>query len=89
MKTREIRDRITSMGFDKGVVYCLEAINEEVLQSRRDLRELATYFDKLVSSMDGMMVVASNMKQLIDNSMMAEEDTLGPNTNALDKDDLS
>lgn len=84
MKTREIRDRIKSMGFERGAVYCLEAINEELLQTRRDIRELAQHFDKMVDSMGGMMVVAERMKDVIDRAKLSEED-LGPNTNALDK----
>lgn len=83
MKTREIRDRIKSMGFERGTVFCLEAMNEQSLQNARDLKELAHYFDKLVTSMDGMLSVAQTMKERIE-KMPAEED-LGPNTNALDK----
>jgi hypothetical protein len=85
MKTREIRERIKSMGFEQGVVYCLEAINETQQQNARDLKELATYFEKLVGSMDSMLVVAGNMKQVIQRSEPAEED-LGPNTQALDRE---
>lgn len=87
MKTREIRDRVKSMGFERGVVYCLEAINEELLQTRRDIRELATYFDKMVDSMNGITTVAERMRDVIDKSRLAEED-LGPNTNSLDKEDM-
>lgn len=85
MKTREIRDRVKAMGFEQGVIFCLEAINEMQAQHARDLKELATYFDKLVSTMDGMMNVAGAMKKMIEASDPVEED-LGPNTNALDKD---
>lgn len=88
MKTREIRDRVKSMGFERGTVYCLEAINEELLQTRRDLNELASYLDKMTDSMSGMMVVAERMKETLDRNRMAE-DELGPNTNALDKDDFT
>lgn len=87
MKTREIRDRVKSMGFERGAVYCLEAINEELLQTRRDIRELATYFDKLVDSMNGITTVAERMKDVIDKAKLSEED-LGPNTNSLDKEDM-
>lgn len=85
MKTREIRERVTAMGFEQGVVYCLEAMNEMQLQTKRDLNELAVYFDKMVASFDGMMVVAGKMKDVIDKNRLAEED-LGPNTNSLDKE---
>lgn len=88
MKTREIRDRIKTMGFERGAVYCLEAINEELIQTRRDLNELASYLDKMTDSMSGMMVVAERMKETIDRNRMGE-DELGPNTNALDKDDFT
>lgn len=87
MKTREIRDRVKSMGFERGAVYVLEALNEELLQTRRDIRELAHHFDKLVDSMNGVMTVAGRMKETIEKfERPAEEDILGPNTNSLDKE---
>lgn len=87
MKTKEIRDRIKSIGFERGTVYSLEAINEQLLQTRRDLRELAVYMDKLVDNMDGMLGVAARMKEVIERGEQKEED-LGPNTNSLDKEDM-
>lgn len=86
MQTREIRDRVKTMGHERGVVYCLEAINEQLLQTRRDLNELATYFDKMTDSLTGVVTVAERMKEVIDKNRMREED-LGPNTNSLDKED--
>lgn len=86
MKTREIKDRIKAMGFERGTVYTLEALNEELLQTRRDLRELAVYFDKLTDSMNGVMVVAGNMKAVLDANAQREDD-LGPNTHSLGDDE--
>lgn len=82
MKTKEIRDRVKSMGFERGALYCLEAINEELLQTRRDIRELAMYFDKMVDTMGGMMTVAESMKDVLDRGRIKEDD-LGPNTHSL------
>lgn len=87
MKTREIRDRVKSMGFERGVVYCLEAQNEMLIQTKRDLNELASYFDKMVDSLEGVVTVAERMKDVIDKGRLKEED-LGPNTNSLDKEDM-
>lgn len=87
MKTREVREHIQSRGFERGVVYCLEAQNEMLIQTKRDLNELASYFDKMVDSLEGVVTVAERMKDVIDKSRLKEED-LGPNTNALDKDDM-
>lgn len=86
MKTKEIRERIQSMGFERGAVYVLEALNEQHIQTRRDLAELAAYFDKLVDSMNGVVVVAERMKEHIDKNRMKEED-LGPNTYSLGEDE--
>lgn len=89
MKTREIRDRVRSMGHERGILYCLEAINEELIQTRRDIKELATYFDQLVSSMDSMLIVAGNMRAKIDQVEGRGEELnelLGPNTNDLGRD---
>lgn len=87
MKTKEIRERIGSMGFERGVVFVLEAQNEMLLQTRRDLSELASYFDKMVESFTGVITVAERMKETIDKNQMKEEE-LGPNTNSLDKKDM-
>lgn len=87
MKTREIREHIQSRGFERGVVYVLEAQNEMLIQTRRDLNELASYFDKMVDSLDGITIVAERMKDVIDKGRLKEED-LGPNTNSLDKEDM-
>lgn len=70
------------MGFERAAVYSLEAINEELLQTRRDIRELASYFDKMVDSMGGMMTVAQSMKDVLDKSRLSEEE-LGANTHSL------
>ena len=85
MKTKDIRDRIKAMGFEKGTVYTLEAMNEELLQTRRDIRELANYFDRMVDSMNGMMTVAQSMKDVLD-ARSQREDELGPNTHSLGND---
>lgn len=87
MKTREIRERLTSMGYERGTLYVLEALNEMQLQTQRDIRELASYFDKMVDSFNGITTVAERMKDIIDKGTQKEED-LGPNTNSLDKEDM-
>jgi len=88
MKTREIRERVKAMGFERGVVYCMEAMNEKIIQQQRDLRELAAYFDNLVNSMQGVIAVAGRMKETIEGMQNpAEAELLGPNTNSLDKEE--
>lgn len=84
MKTREIRDYIASMGFERGTVHVLESLNEAINQNARDMKELAHMFDKMVDSMDGMMTVAGAMKDKLAH-MQQKEDGLDGNTNALDK----
>lgn len=86
MKTREIRDRIKAVGFERGAVYCLEAINEELIQTRRDLNEMAAYFDQLVNAMGGMITVSERMKEYLDQHKMRHGE-LGPNTHALGDDE--
>ncbi len=88
MKTKDIRITLQSRGFERGVAEVLEAINEEMLQTRRDLRELAHLFDKLTDTLNGMMTVAGNMKDVIDKYNMREDPAhpeLGPSTQGLDK----
>lgn len=83
MKTKEIREYIKAKGFERGAVYVLEAMNEELQQTRRDLRELATYFDKIVDMTTGMVQVAGEMKRVLDAGKEPAEEDLGPNTHAL------
>lgn len=79
MKTRDIRETISRRGND-GVIFVLESLNEQILQTRRDLNELATYFNKMVDSMDGMLAVAERMKQTIEEP---EADGLGSSTQSI------
>jgi hypothetical protein len=84
MKTKEIRERIQALGFERGTVYCLEAMNEMTIQTRKDLAELAIHFDKLVDSMDGMLAVAGRMKEKIESFEKNDHD-LDESTESLDK----
>jgi hypothetical protein len=90
MKTKEIRDRIKSMGFERAVTYCLEAMNEQHIQTRRDLTELAVMFNKMTDALVGVTNVAEAMKEQVDKFKMTElaEPELGSNTNSLDKEDM-
>jgi hypothetical protein len=85
MKTKEIRERVKSMGFERGVMYALEAMNEAAIQDQRDLKELAHYFDKMVDAFNGVIAVADQMKsavERIDKNRLSEEQ-LGANTHSL------
>ena len=87
MKTREIKTLITNMGYERGSVHVLEALNEKINQQSRDLKELAHMFDKMIDSMDGMMTVAGRMKETIDKfgAEQAEED-LGASTQGIGRE---
>jgi len=89
MKTKEIRDRVRSMGFERGVVYCLEAQNEKITQLQTDLREVGLYMNKIVDTITGMTAVAERMRETVDRLNMRDEQAhpeLGDSTNALDKE---
>lgn len=89
MKTREVRERIQSMGFEKGVVWCLEALNEQQIQLGRDINELAQLFDKLTDSMQQLTGAMEHAKSAVESlqERQQQEDGLGVNTQALGRDD--
>lgn len=85
MKTKEIREILTRMGYERGAAYILESQNEMLLQTRKDLTELATYFDKMVDSFNGVIAVAGRMKETIERfDKQTEQDGLGESTEGLD-----
>lgn len=89
MRTREIRERVQTMGFEHGVVYCLEAQNEKIAQIQTDLREVGLYMNKIVDTITGMTTVAERMKETVERLNMREgpaHPELGDSTNALDKE---
>lgn len=86
MKTREIRQQITARGFDQGVIHVLEAQNEMLLQTRRDLTELATYFDKVVELTGNMADGVAKVRDKIQDMEAKQDDGLGISTNSLDKE---
>lgn len=89
MRTREIRERIRTIGFERGVVYCLEAQNEKLAQLETDLREVGVYMNKIVDTITGMTAVAERMKETVERLNMREgpaHPELGDSTNALDKE---
>lgn len=84
MKTKEIRQYVKQLG-EEGVVRVLESLNEKLNQNARDLKELAHYFDKVVTLTDNMADGFGAIKDRISRMEMKEED-LGPSTQSLDKD---
>lgn len=88
IKTREIKTVIKAQGYERGTLFVLESLSEEVKQNARDLKELAHMFDKMVDSMDGMMTVAGRMKETIQKFDKEEaEPDLGSSTQGLGRDE--
>jgi len=89
MKTKDIRITLQSRGYEQGTAVVLESINEELKQTQRDLQELSLLFGKMINTLDGVMVVADNMKAEVERFRGKNEDPahteLGPSTNSLDK----
>lgn len=78
MKTKEIRERLRK----NELLIVLETLNEQQLQTQRDLKELAHYFDKMVDTLNNVMVVADRMKSKIE-SFDHDKDDMNPSTNSL------
>lgn len=85
LNAREIKHVINNKGFEKGLVYLVEALAEQDKSLHRALNELASYFNQLVDSMNGVMAAASAMKQVVE-SVDPREPELGSNTQRLGND---
>lgn len=81
MKTREIRGIIEAQGMERGVIYVLEAMNEDVVNSRREMVVMAGMLNKMLDILNSLTVVGDNMKSTIEKlNQEAAEPDLGPNT---------
>lgn len=84
LKTKEIRTYIKQQG-EEGVIRVLESLSEQINQNARDMKELATYFDKVVELTGNMADGFGAVKERIQKMEAAHED-LGISTQSLDKD---
>lgn len=88
MKTREIRQHISAQGFERGVVFVLEAMNEQLQQCHKNTVELAKLIDRMSNVMSNYDAGAGAMKRSLEQIQRGQkhEAELGPNTNSLDKE---
>lgn len=87
MKTREIRERLQSMGFEKGTLYCLEAINESILGLAKNVMSLANDQNKIIDTIGNVVGVAGAMKEHLDKIVEGDDDDLGPSTQSIKQKD--
>lgn len=81
MKTKEIRERLHKQR-EQGLLSVLETMNEELLQTRRDLHELAHHFDKLVDTLNNVVEVQGQFKERILRNEQKDDD-MNSSTNSL------
>lgn len=87
MKTREIRERLQSMGFEKGTMYCLEAINESILGLTKSVMSLADDQNKIIDTIGNVVGVAGAMKDHLTKIEEGDDDDLGPSTQSIKQKD--
>lgn len=65
LKAREVRGRVQTMGFEKGTVYCLEALAEQQSVIRQEARMLAQMLDQMIDIVTQLAAVGENMKSAV------------------------
>ena len=78
MKARDVRDRLSKVDMPPQVMYVLEALAERQEQNNKQLLELATMFDMMTSTLQNMMVIASNMKGALESMRQIDPNDDGP-----------
>lgn len=91
MKQRDIATIIKNRGLEKGVVYVLEAMYEDVTVTKKNLVALAGMVDTIIDSLNNVVNGAEGMKRQMQSTLqkagiMVEADDLGPNTSDPDGD---
>lgn len=84
IRAREIEAEIINRGWDKGVVYVLQVLAEQMIAQQKDMRDLAGSVNQMADIITQFATVSENMKLTIEklNSDM-RDDGLDRNTFAL------
>ena len=88
IRARDIETHIRHRGFEKGTVYLLTALAEQMAEIRRDQTELAVFLDKIINIVGNFSAVAENMKSAVEsiNKSMKHEE-LGVSTQSIEPDE--
>lgn len=90
MKTKEIREYIQSMGFERGVIHVLEALSEENKGLRKDLNEAGQHLLLMAQNQQQFVDFAGVIKehvQKLERHTEEDDDDLGPSTHSIGRDD--
>lgn len=85
MLTRDIRPAIKQQGFEKGTIYVLESLSEEIKGVRMDINEVGQHYSQLIDVVN-QLADALGMMKVAHTKMVggkAVEDDLGGNTQGI------
>lgn len=87
IRAREVEQEIKNRGYEKGTVYVMQVLAEQMIAQQRDMRDLADSVNMMADIIKSVVTVGENMKMTIDKlNSDAREDDLDRNTFALGKD---
>lgn len=69
LRERDIEQRLQSMGFERGVAFCLKELAGENAQLEKALQECALQLTQMTGILDQFSVVAGRMKEAHDSIM--------------------
>lgn len=75
IRAREIEAELTNRGFEKGVLYVLQVLAEQMIAQQKDMRDLAASVNQMADIITSVVQVGENMKLTIEklNSDMADD----------------
>ena len=86
MKTHMVRQVISNMGTEQGVIYMLETLTEQINSQQKSIMELAKQQLEMIDTLQNVVNGAHAMREQMVSSMKkvgligSEEDDLGPST---------
>jgi hypothetical protein len=76
IRAREVEQEIRDRGHERGTVYVLQVLAEQMIAQQRDMKDLADSVNMMADIIKSVVTVGENMKMTIDrlNSDMRDDD---------------
>jgi hypothetical protein len=76
IRAREIEQELKNRGQDRGTLYILQVLAEQMIAQQKDMRDLADSVNMMANIIQSLVVVGDNMKMTIEklNSDMGDDD---------------
>lgn len=66
LRMRDVRQHISNMGFDKGLVHCMELLIEENIGLKQNMVALAELQQQVIASLDKFNTIGTSIADQLD-----------------------